>query len=46
MKLRVKQLPAKELSEAPGRDQMEAYSGRKGRSVDVAEKWPAPNLED
>jgi 5-methyltetrahydrofolate--homocysteine methyltransferase len=29
-----------------GRDQLEAYAGRKGMSLEVAEKWLAPNLED
>ena len=29
-----------------GRDQLEAYAGRKGMSLEMAEKWLAPNLED
>ena len=45
MKLKAKRLPAKKLSEAPGRDQLEAYAGRKGMSLEMAEKWLAPNLE-
>jgi len=28
-----------------GRDQLEEYAGRKGMSLEVAEKWLAPNLE-
>jgi 5-methyltetrahydrofolate--homocysteine methyltransferase len=28
-----------------GRDQLEDYAGRKGMSLEVAEKWLAPNLE-
>ena len=29
-----------------GRDQLEVYAGRKGMSLEAAEKWLAPNLED
>jgi hypothetical protein len=36
MKLKAKWLSAKQLSEAPG---------RKGMSLELAEKWLAPNLE-
>jgi hypothetical protein len=46
MKLKAKQLTAKSLREAPGRDQLEEYAGRKGMSLELAEKWLAPNLED
>ena len=28
-----------------GQDQVESYAGRKGVSVDVAERWLAPNLD-
>ncbi len=43
MKLIAKPLPAKKLCEAL---QLEEYAGRKGISLEVAEKWLAPNLED
>jgi len=43
MKLNAKPLPAKKLSEAL---QLEDYAGRKGMSLEMAEKWLAPNLED
>ena len=46
MKLKAKQLPAKKLSEAPGRDQLEAYAARKGMSMEMTEKWLAPCLEE
>ncbi len=46
MKLKAKWLPAKKLSAAPGRDQLEDYAGRMGMSLELAEKWLAPNLED
>jgi hypothetical protein len=46
MKLRPKNLTAKKLGSAPGQDQLEAYAGRKGMSLEMAEKWLAPNLED
>jgi hypothetical protein len=46
MKLIAKPLPAKHLSFAPGRDQLEVYAARKGMSLEAAEKWLAPNLED
>ncbi|NLT70367.1 MAG: hypothetical protein GXX91_06695, partial [Verrucomicrobiaceae bacterium] len=29
-----------------GRDQLEAYASRKNMSLELAEKWLAPNLED
>ena len=45
MKLKAKQLTAKPLREAPGRDQLEEYAARKGMSIEMAEKWLAPNLE-
>jgi hypothetical protein len=45
MKLKAKQLTAKSLREAHGRDQLEDYAGRKGMSLEMAEKWLAPNLE-
>jgi len=37
MKLKAKQPPAKSLREAPG---------RKGMSLEMAEKWLTPNLEE
>jgi len=46
MKLIAKNLTAKKLGSAPGRDQLEVYAGRKGMSLEAAEKWLAPNLED
>jgi len=46
MKLIAKPLKAKQLSSAPGRDQLEVYAGRKGMSLEMAEKWLAPNLDD
>jgi hypothetical protein len=46
MKLIAKRPPAKKLNEALGRDQLEDYAGRKGMSLELAEKWLAPNLED
>ncbi len=45
MKLKAKWLTAKQLREAPGRDQLENYAARKGISLEMAEKWLAPNLE-
>ncbi len=42
MKRIAKPLRAKKLSEAL---QLEEYAGRKGMSVELAEKWLAPNLE-
>lgn len=42
MKLKAKRLPAKKLNEAL---QLEEYAGRKGMSLEQAEKWLAPNLE-
>lgn len=45
MKLIAKTLTAKKLSEAPGRDQLEAYAGRKGMELEEAERWLGPNLE-
>ncbi len=46
MKLNAKQLTAKSLRAAPARDQLEEYAARKGMSLEMAEKWLAPNLED
>jgi hypothetical protein len=46
MKLKAKWLTAKQLREAPGRNQLEEYAGRKGMILELAEKWFAPNLED
>jgi hypothetical protein len=34
MKLKAKRLPAKKLSKAPGRDQLEVYAERKGMSLE------------
>jgi hypothetical protein len=45
MKLKAKQLTAKSLREAPGRDQLEEYAGRKGMPLEEAERWLAPCLE-
>ena len=44
MKLNAKRLAAKQLCAAP--DQLEDFAGRKGMSLEMAEKWVAPNLED
>jgi len=46
MKLNAKNLTAKKLSSAPGLDLLEVYAERKGMSLEAAEKWLAPNLED
>jgi hypothetical protein len=46
MKLKANWLTAKQLREAPGRDQLEDYAARKDMSLETAEKWLAPNLED
>jgi hypothetical protein len=46
MKLKAKWQTAKQLREAPGRDQLEDYAARKGMTLELAEKWLAPNLED
>ena len=41
-----KRYPLKaQKSAAPGRDQLEEYAARKGMSLEMAEKWLAPNLE-
>lgn len=45
MKLIAKPLTAKKLSEAPGRDRLESYAAREGMSLELEEKWLAPNLE-
>ena len=45
MKLIARKLTAKKLSSAPGRDQLEVYAGRKGMSLEMAEKWLAPTLD-
>lgn len=42
MKLKAKRPTAKKLSVAL---QLEDYAGRKGMSLEMAEKWLAPNLE-
>ena len=48
MKQIAKLLSAKRLktSSAPERDQLEVYAARKGMSLEAAEKWLAPNLDE